>query len=566
MTSKPAYNAIEGSIKSDQPSDVVNFKALLDPIPEPAYPSTKRTVLIMCSIYITMFLVALDKTIIAPALPKITDQFHSLSHIGWYGSAYMLTLCAFQLFWGRIYTLSSTSGLPRPLDSPKSILLTAITIFEAGSAICGAALNSLMFIVGRAVAGLGSAGMMNGAIVIMIAVVPLKKRPLLQGLIGAVFGVASVVGPLLGGFFAEKASWRWCFYVNLPIGLFVVAVVFVFVPLPKDARRVVSVEKKSMAEIFLELDPLGLATLIPSIICLLLALQWGSTTYAWSNWRIVLLLALFPLALVAFLISQVLQPRTATVPTRIITQRSIVLSFLFTFSSQAAMLVITYYAPVFFQAIKGFSALDSGLAMLPFMLSLVVGSMFAGGLVQCTGYPAPFMVASAILGSVGGALISLWQINVTRSMWIGTQALFGFGIGIGMQQPTMMAQIVLPKEDQPTGVALMFFGQNLGGAIFVSVAQNVFTDALASKLTSLPELHLDKAAIVRMGATSIEGLVVPQDKGIIIKSYRDALRNAFLVGVGLVAISMIGAALVEWRSTKESREAGVGAHIAAEKV
>ena len=174
---------------------------------------------------------------------------------------------------------------------------------------------------------------------------------------------------------------------------------------------------------------------------------------------------------------------------------------------------------------------------------------------QRIGYPAPFMIASAVLGSVGAGLISTWQVDVDRSMWIGFQVLFGFGIGIGMQQPSMMAQIVLPKIDQPTGVALMFFGQNLGGAIFVSVAQNIFTDALASQLSSIPGLQLGKAAIVQMGATSIKKMVPQQYLGLVLEGYRDALRSAFLVGTGLVAVSMIGAALIEWRSTKKSNAA-----------
>lgn len=468
----------------------------------------------------------------------------------------MLTLCTFQLFWGRLYTLSSTSCLPGPFDSPKSILLSAITIFEIGSAICGAAASSSMFILGRAVAGLGSAGMMNGAIVVMIAVVPLKKRPLLQGLIGAVFGVASVIGPLLGGAFTEKISWRWCFYINLPLGAVVVAILLVVLRLPDNKPAQVPNDKKSAAEVLLSLDPLGLITFMPSIICLLLALQWGGTTYTWSSWRIILLLTLFPILFGAFLATQILRPKTATLPVRILTQRSVAFSFLFTFSSQAAMLVVTYYIPLFFQAIKSFSPLDSGLATLPFLLSLVIGSIIAGGLVQRIGYPAPFVIASAVLGSIGAGLISTWQVDVNKSTWIGFQVLFGFGIGIGMQQPTMMAQIVLPKLDQPTGVAFMFFGQNLGGAIFVSVAQNVFTDALAGKLSSVPGLRLDKAAIVRMGATSIEELVAQQYLDLALEDYRDALRSAFLVGTGLVAVSMIGAALVEWRSTKKDLAAG----------
>ncbi|KAF3007545.1 hypothetical protein E8E13_006576 [Curvularia kusanoi] len=535
MTLKGLHTAANQSIKSDKASDVFKPESEVASDPQPGYHSTKRVALIMCSIYITMFLIALDKTILVPAIPVITNHFNSLSDIGWYGSAYMLTLCAFQLFWGRLYTLSSTGSLPRPFESPKPVLLSAILVFEVGSAVCGAATSSSMFIVGRAIAGLGSAGMMNGAITVMIAVVPLKKRPLLQGLIGAVFGVASVVGPLLGGAFTEKASWRWCFYINLPLGALVVGVLVMVLQLPKPVGKEVSGEMVSVRTILSSLDLFGLATFMPSIVCLLLALQWGGTTYAWSNWRVILLLILFPILLATFLITQILRPKNATLKMRMLTQRSVALSFLFTFSSQAAMLVITYYIPLFFQAIKSFTPLDSGLATLPFLLSLVIGSIFAGGLVQRIGYPSPLMVLSAILSSIGAGLISTWGVDVAKPIWIGFQVLFGFGIGLGMQQPSMMAQIVLPKEDQPTGVALMFFGQNLGGAIFVSVAQNVFTDALASKLTRIPGLQLEKSDIVRLGATSIKTLAAQEYLGLVLGGYRDALRSAFLVGTGLAA-------------------------------
>lgn len=231
-----------------------------------------------------------------------------LGDIGWYASSYLLTFGSFQLLFGRIYTFYN----------PKWVLIAAIVIFEVGSVVCGAAPDSVSFIIGRAVAGLGAAGILGGAIVVILYAVPLHKRPVFQGMFGAVFGIASVVGPLLGGAFTSNVSWRWCFYINLPIGgvsMFVIAF-FLNIDFKKG-------EELTLWQQFKRLDPIGTSLLIPAVVCLLLALQWGGTTYAWSEWRVILCLVLFGVLIIGFGGVQLWRGDRATLPPRIAKNRTI---------------------------------------------------------------------------------------------------------------------------------------------------------------------------------------------------------------------------------------------------
>ena len=203
-----------------QPSEAVAKPA---EEPEPEFPTGMKLATIMLSLIVSMFLVALvgkhrrqsfdkvakhpsiqDRLIIATAIPKITDEFHSLNDVGWYASAYLITTCATQLLWGRIYTFYS----------PKNVFLVSIAVFEIGSLLCGVAPNSKAFIIGRAIAGIGAAGIFCGTTVMLTRIVPLHRRPAFVGAFGAIFGIASITGPLLGGAFTDGPTWRWCFYIK----------------------------------------------------------------------------------------------------------------------------------------------------------------------------------------------------------------------------------------------------------------------------------------------------------------------------------------------------------------
>lgn len=349
-----------------------------------------------------------DRLIISTAIPQITDDFHSETDIGWYGSAYMLTTCAFQLSFGKFYTFYSV----------KYVFLSAIAFFEVGSAICGAAPNSVAFIVGRAIAGVGSAGIMSGTITVIVYAVPLHKRPMFQGLFGAVFGIASVIGPLLGGVFTSNVTWRWCFYINLPFGG--IAMVFIYFLLQIPDRATTHLPNR---EKLAQLDSLGLLFLLPGVVCLLLALQWGGSKYTWASGRIIALLVLAGVLLIGFVLVQIFKPNTATVPPRIFKQRSILAGAWATFALGGSMMVVVYYLPIWFQAIEHVSAVQSGIRLLPMVLPMVLASIVTGAATARIGYYTPFMLFGSVLLAVGAGLLTTLQVDTSEGMWFGYQVL-----------------------------------------------------------------------------------------------------------------------------------------------
>lgn len=504
-----------------------------------AYPSPAKTAVIMVSLYISIFLVALDRTIIGPAIPAITNEFNSIGDIGWYGSAYMLTSAGFILLYGRIYTFFPT----------KSVFLSGIFLFEAGSAVCGAAQTSTMLIVGRAIAGLGSSGIFTGAILIMLNTVPLHRRPLLQGLFGACFGVASVAGPLLGGAFTgSKATWRWCFYINLPLGGLTILVVIFLLKLEEQKPKLAN-----WTETIKNLDPVGTVLFLPAITCLLLALEWGAAEYAWSSPRLIALLVVFGVLLVAFIFWQYFtRDTTATVPARILFQRSVAFGGFSQFCVGSTMLTVSIYIPLWFQAIKEVSAMQSGINTIPLVLSVVVGSIMSGGLTQRIGYYTPFMILGSSLMAVGTGLITTWNMNTSSSMWIGYQVILGYGVGCTMQHPNLAVQIVLPKQDVPTGTAVLSLCQTLGGAVFSAVGQNLYIDKFSSGLQRIG--GLDSKHILEGGATDLTKSVPEALRLNVIEAYNNSLTKGTFFAALIVACLAVPAALgMEWRSVKEKQ-------------
>jgi MFS family permease len=482
--------------------------------------------------------------ILATAIPRISDEFHSIEDIGWYASAYMLTGSAFMLLFGKFYTFYS----------PKWVLVIAISLFEIGSALCGAAPNSTAFIIGRAIAGLGFSGIFTGGLVTIQSVLPLQKRPMVMGMLGSIFGISSVAGPLIGGALTTKVSWRWCFYINLPIGGVAVGILAYFLK-AKAPTKAGTTFKEQLSQ----LDPLGTLCFLPGIVCLLLALQWGGSTYAWSDARIIVLFILFAILMTLFILIQILkkQPEQATVPPHVFKQRSMSAGFLFMLLIGASMALMTYFLPIYFQAIRGVDALHSGFDILPFLLSITVASIIAGTTTSKLGYYVPQMILCPMFMAVGAGLITTFTSGTNEGRWIGYQILFGVGFGIGNQQANIAAQTVLKKQDIAIGSALMMFAAQISGAIFVPVGNSVFENHLVKRLAGIK--GVDANLVLDTGATEIRNVVEKEVLGVVLGAYDGALTRVFLVAAIMASVGLVPALAMEWRSVKNLKKGDGGA-------
>ncbi|EXK78205.1 hypothetical protein FOQG_17101 [Fusarium oxysporum f. sp. raphani 54005] len=494
-----------------------------------------KLTLVMIGLCSAVFCMALDNTIIATAIPRITDEFHALDDLGWYGSAYLLTTCSFQLFFGKLYSFYSV----------KWVFLVAIGFFELGSLVCGAAPTSTALIIGRSLAGIGSAGIFSGAVLIIVLSVPMRQRPTYIGILAGMYGVSSVAGPLMGGAFTDKLTWRWCFYINLPLGVITVLfVAFFFNPPQSGSPKNKSSWKEQLSNFDLE----GSACFLPAIISLLLALQWGGSKYPWSNGRIIGLFVVFGVLILLFAAIQWWKQDKATVPPRILSNRTVWSCAAFAVCFGASFFLLVYYIPIWFQSVKGASAVRSGIMNLPMILGLVIMSVLAGGAVSALGYYTPLILVSAVLMSIGAGLLTTFRLSTSSPAWIGYQALYGIGAGLGMQLPLVAVQNALAEHDIPVGTAILMLSQTLGGSVFVQVGQNIFTNQLAVELRGVA--GVDPKTVLSIGATELRERVPAKILHSVLVAYSKALTNTWYVSVVMAVFVLILVVFISWKLVK----------------
>ncbi|KAF2806678.1 efflux pump antibiotic resistance protein [Mytilinidion resinicola] len=482
-----------------------------------------------------MFLVGIDASIIGVAIPRITASFRSLDDIAWYGSAYMLPCTVLQPSFGAFFKSFNVTY----------VYMASIILFEAGSVLCAAAPTSTAFILGRAVSGCGAAGIFQGALSIIGYTVEKKKIPLYYGYVVSVFGISTCTAPIFGGALTDHVSWRWCFWINLPIGCVVLVLVpmFIRVRLSNDALR-----KMPVLVRLRRIDWIGTVLFTGAFTCLFLALQWGGQIKPWKSPEVIGLIVGFALLLGVFVWTQKLMGERSLIPLRLLKQRTVLFGSMYLLLMYLALSVYLYYIPIYFQAIRGTSATNSGVRIIALDVSRVVFVVIAAALVTKWGHYMPFMVAGSGIGAIGAGLLTMLDVDTGTALSTIYMLIWGAGAGIGANQPFTALQAALSENDMPIGNGITVFALQLGSALAYAISQTMFLTEVFHLVETNPlTQNISRSAILAAGATNLGRLSTnPETVRVVRSAYISAIKDVMLVALVSVCLAHLALPGMEW--------------------
>ncbi|WP_229913968.1 MDR family MFS transporter [Streptomyces capitiformicae] len=465
-----------------------------------------------------MLLAALDQTIVSTALPTIVSDLGGLEHLSWVVTAYLLAATAATPLWGK---LGDQYGRKR-------LFQTAIVIFLIGSALCGMAQNMPQLIGFRAVQGLGGGGLMVLSMAIVGDLVPPRERGRYQGLFGAVFGATSVLGPLLGGVFTEHLSWRWVFYVNLPVGAVALLVIATVLRIPRRAERHL-------------IDYLGTFLIASVATCLVLVASLGGTTWAWDSPQIIALAVLAILLAAAFVAAE-RRAAEPVLPLKLFRVRTFTLSAIISFVIGFAMFGAMTYLPTFLQVVHGVSPTMSGVRMLPMVFGLLLSSTVSGQIVSRTGRWKVFPVVGTAVTTLGLLLLHQLDAGSGDGEMSAYFLVFGLGLGLVMQVLVLIVQNAVPYEDLGVATSGATFFRSIGASFGVAVFGTVFAGRLGGKLSNAldgaplpPGVSVDGLRADPRGIAELPAALRPP----VLDAYASAITEVFIYAAPVALLGFV---------------------------